>query len=95
LWDYDQWFKILFGYVNIPYPGCTTYIMVYCRVTYPYPSSTHLTEGDESRKCFGNCNVPRGYPRGRREVDRIATCVVTTGQSNYAIAIYSKGKSHA
>jgi hypothetical protein len=69
--------------------------MVHCRVTSPYLSPTHPTEGDYSGRSGGNCNVLGGYTRRRRDIDRIGIGTVSVGQPDDAITRYGKGKSHA
>jgi hypothetical protein len=60
----------------------------------PISESTHPTEGDDSRRGSGNCNVLGGYTRRGRDIDRIGAGAVTTGQSDDAITRYGEGKSH-
>jgi hypothetical protein len=64
--------------------------MVHCGVTPPYPSPTHLAEGDDSSKGHGDCNALGGYTRRGRDIDRIGTGAVAIGQSDDAVARYGK-----
>jgi hypothetical protein len=44
--------------------------VVHCEVSSPYLSPSYPTEGGNSGKGYGYCNVPRGYTRRRRNIGR-------------------------
>jgi hypothetical protein len=58
-------------------------------------SSTHPTEGDDSRRGDINWNAPQSYIGRGRDNDQIGVGTITTGQPEDEVARYGEDKIHA